>query len=468
MNEMNALLAAGYSFSGNERHCAYLNLGSNTGSNNTGSIKRSDKAFANVSAITGFDFLDDGRALGMVDWDFDGDLDFWISNRTAPAVRFLRNDLESDHHFLKLRLKGNAATCNRDAIGARVTVQTEAGTLLRTLKAGEGYLSQSSKWLHFGLGETETVDSVTVQWPDGSTETKTNILVDQHLILVQGKPEVEPFTAPQTQRFIPQTFEPAESPETTRIVLSSGTPLPRIQYFDKKGTEHSLRDQLNEPLLLNLWASWCAPCLKELGEFDASDTPVLALCVNGIHPSDSSTREQASTLIESNNYGFAWGYATARTFNLLQAYSNTMSTIHQSLPAPTSFLVDKEGRVRVIYKGPVSPKTIREDIALIQKPLEESVSTALPYPGQWDELPPPLHPVDFAKQMFNENLFEEVFPYVMEFNREPDPRIISIFDETAKSLRAAGKIEQASEVEKLLTYWASQQQKLKEDEGNSP
>ena len=52
------------------------------------------------------------------DWDFDGDLDLWIANRSGPQVRFLRNDLVTPHHFLAIRLEGK--TCNRDAIGARV------------------------------------------------------------------------------------------------------------------------------------------------------------------------------------------------------------------------------------------------------------------------------------------------------------------------------------------------------------
>ena len=86
-----------------------------------------------------------------VDWDLDGDLDLWFSNRTGPTLRLVRNEGTASHHFLALSLVGES--CNRDAIGARVEVTTGAGKLVRTLHAGDSYLAQASKWIHIGLGD---------------------------------------------------------------------------------------------------------------------------------------------------------------------------------------------------------------------------------------------------------------------------------------------------------------------------
>ena len=83
----------GRSFSGRERNCCFLNTGG--------------KRFATVSAISGFDFIDDGRGIAVTDWDSDGDLDMWISNRNAPRLRLMRNDLVTPNHFLRMRLVGN-------------------------------------------------------------------------------------------------------------------------------------------------------------------------------------------------------------------------------------------------------------------------------------------------------------------------------------------------------------------------
>ncbi len=98
------LIRDGRSFSGRERHCCFLNI--------------DGRRFADISTISGLNLADDGRAAAQVDWDQDGDLDLWVSNRNGPQVRFLRNEVPTNHHYLSVRLRG--VTCNRDAIGARV------------------------------------------------------------------------------------------------------------------------------------------------------------------------------------------------------------------------------------------------------------------------------------------------------------------------------------------------------------
>ena len=137
------MLANGRSLSGRERNCCFLNT-------------RSGK-FADISAVSGFDFPDDTRGVTVTDWDQDGDLDIWLTNRTAPRVRFLRNNYSSGLNSVLLKLQG--VKSNRDGIGSRVELDLGSGRrkLVRTLRAGEGYLGQSSKWLHFGLGAATDV-----------------------------------------------------------------------------------------------------------------------------------------------------------------------------------------------------------------------------------------------------------------------------------------------------------------------
>ena len=127
-----------------------------------------------MSAIAGFDLPDDGRALAQVDWDDDGDLDCWISNRNGPQLRFLENrtnELSADRHFLKVHLVG--VDSNRDAVGARVALFLRGDLdrpLTRTVRAGDSFLSQSSKRLHFGLGDRSEIDRLEVTWPTGATQ----------------------------------------------------------------------------------------------------------------------------------------------------------------------------------------------------------------------------------------------------------------------------------------------------------
>ena len=137
--QLSEMMDAGRSFSGNERNSCFLNIGNGT--------------FADISGISGLNYPDDGRGISTTDWDNDGDLDLWISNRNGPRLRLMRNDNDNDNNFISFLLKGNGTSSNRDAVGARIEIKTENQkgniTLIQTVRAGQGFLSQSSKCVHF-------------------------------------------------------------------------------------------------------------------------------------------------------------------------------------------------------------------------------------------------------------------------------------------------------------------------------
>ena len=102
---LNRLLHENKSFSGCETNNAFLNCGK-------------DRAFADVSTAIGWDFADDARAIGLIDYDHDGDLDLFVTNRTAPRVRLLQNNLKSESNFLSLHLTGQLSTLDEPALAA--------------------------------------------------------------------------------------------------------------------------------------------------------------------------------------------------------------------------------------------------------------------------------------------------------------------------------------------------------------
>ena len=119
-----------------------------------------------------------GTAFG--DIDNDGDIDVVISNlKDAPTV--LRNDGGNASQWLTVKLIGT--DCNRDAIGARVTVVSGDLTQMREVKSGSGYLSQNDLRLHFGLGAATSVDTLTVRWLCGQVQTLQNVETNQILII---------------------------------------------------------------------------------------------------------------------------------------------------------------------------------------------------------------------------------------------------------------------------------------------
>ena len=119
-----------------------------------------------------------GTAFG--DIDNDGDVDVVISNlKDSPTV--LRNEGGNASRWLSVKLIGTH--CNRDAIGARVTVVSGDLIQIREVKSGSGYLSQNDLRLHFGLGDATRVDMLTARWLCGKVQTLQDVATNQVLII---------------------------------------------------------------------------------------------------------------------------------------------------------------------------------------------------------------------------------------------------------------------------------------------
>ena len=136
---INELIRSDGTWSGYERNVFYAN--------------NRDGTFSDISGAAGLDFVEDGRAFALADFDHDGRLEVFLKNRNAPQLRLLQNVMRELPPSIAFRLRGSKS--NRDAIGAAITVETGAGRQTRMLQAGSGFLSQHSKEIFFGLGEAK-------------------------------------------------------------------------------------------------------------------------------------------------------------------------------------------------------------------------------------------------------------------------------------------------------------------------
>ncbi len=129
------------------------------------------------------------RGLAVGDLDNDGRLDVLINNN-GGAPLLLQNRAGQDHHWVGLVLQGT--TCNRDAIGARIS-WSAGGRITRRLKTGGGsYLSAHDPRDVLGLGPATTVDWVEIAWPAPSkrVDRLTSLKIDTYHRVVEGQSAV--------------------------------------------------------------------------------------------------------------------------------------------------------------------------------------------------------------------------------------------------------------------------------------
>jgi len=136
-----------------------------------------------------FQSLRSGRGCASIDFDNDGDLDIVVSHvDDKRSAALLQNNLENSHHWIGITLKSSKNPGS--TVSAKVSVNTRDKTFVAINQAAASYLSYNDPRIHFGLGDAQTIDKITVRWTGGATEEFYNIVPDQYITLVEGKGKI--------------------------------------------------------------------------------------------------------------------------------------------------------------------------------------------------------------------------------------------------------------------------------------
>ena len=104
------------------------------------------------------------------DFNSDGYLDLYLGFADSFQSTGNKSDVVAlneggVNNYLDINLIGE--TSNKDAVGAKVSIYYQEGIQIREITAGKSYGIMNSTVAHFGLGKSEFVDSILVEWPSG-------------------------------------------------------------------------------------------------------------------------------------------------------------------------------------------------------------------------------------------------------------------------------------------------------------
>lgn len=128
-----------------------------------------------------FERSDTGLAVG--DFNADGRPDLIVVNQRG-FHRVLLNDTPDTGNWLTVRLEEPDAY--PAGIGSRLELVVGGETLVRAVQAGDGYLSQNTYRVHFGLGTETLADTLRVRWPDGGWEEFHDLESGHHYVVGRG------------------------------------------------------------------------------------------------------------------------------------------------------------------------------------------------------------------------------------------------------------------------------------------
>ena len=121
------------------------------------------------------------------DLDNDGRLDLVVNNIDAPAFIYHNVAPNDDaHHYLEIRLEGEAPHQLDGAIGSTLTLSAGGRKQYAYYSPYRGYMSTMDDRLHFGLGRAQRVDSLEVVWPDGRHQVVTGLAADRLVVVKQA------------------------------------------------------------------------------------------------------------------------------------------------------------------------------------------------------------------------------------------------------------------------------------------
>ncbi len=134
----------------------------------------------------------------------------------------------------------------------------------------------------------------------------------------------------------------------------AGLLAPDFELQTLDGSTMRLSDLRGQPIIVNMWTSWCPPCKREMPAFqrvyqEYEPRGLVILAVNGIQ---EDNLEDVRLFVDNNTL----------TFPILLDDRREVFSIYQVTALPTTFFVDSQGVIRKVVIGAVSEPLLRSQV----------------------------------------------------------------------------------------------------------
>jgi peroxiredoxin len=153
-------------------------------------------------------------------------------------------------------------------------------------------------------------------------------------------------------RVTPEEANPGSLPPAPQV----GHPAPDFSLRTTGDVTVTLSALRGQPVMINFWATWCGPCRTEIPHIqDASVRYADQIVMLGV---DSA--EPAALVAD-----FASHYSM--TYPLPLDENGKVSALYRVFALPTTYFVDREGIIRIIFSGPMSAAALDERLQQLLK-----------------------------------------------------------------------------------------------------
>ncbi len=137
---------------------------------------------ADVAPLIGMTTVGDRKGGAMLDYDMDGFLDIYVPSLDFGSLIY--HNKGNTNNWIGLILEGTQS--NRDAIGTLVTTYAGDKQMMRYTRVPTTWKIQDNPYVHFGIGQATSIDSVVIRWPLGLQEVYVNLSINQYHKIKEG------------------------------------------------------------------------------------------------------------------------------------------------------------------------------------------------------------------------------------------------------------------------------------------